>query len=412
MTCHDAREQLSALLDDALTAPERSAVDSHLATCAECRRELERLRGTVALLGRLGPAHAPAGFVDRVMAEAGRPSRLRRLLDALFRPLRAKLPLEAAAVVLVGISALYVYQRTPEVHQLARPATPAPAPPVGAPAPPSETAGAARPAQTGELRAKVAPAEQELARQVTPPAAPPPAASPPPAPPANAVEAPGISGGAQPAPMTDSRLEAGPAAKPETKPDVKKEAQAEQRRDAFGAPAASARTDTLAKSAEPTPSRDAATARSGATPSPAESAPPAAAPAPAPGGRANAGGLGAAAPAAPAREGAPGDAAAQKSRGAAVRLMRAVDASGRLVVPASEPAEIALDALLSRLGATRVARRVERTPGPILVDVNVPAARYHELLEGLGRIGRWTIEHESKAFPSEVRLEVAIFTEP
>src|SRR4029453_2732251 len=44
MTCHDAREQLSALIDEALGAEERGAVEGHLATCAECRRELERLR--------------------------------------------------------------------------------------------------------------------------------------------------------------------------------------------------------------------------------------------------------------------------------------------------------------------------------------------------------------------------------
>src|SRR5262249_27244698 len=95
VTCHDAREQLSALLDDALSGEERAALDTHLARGAECRRELEQLGGTVTLLGRLGPAHAPAGFVDRVVTRAYRPPWTRRLLDALFRPLRVKLPLEA-----------------------------------------------------------------------------------------------------------------------------------------------------------------------------------------------------------------------------------------------------------------------------------------------------------------------------
>jgi len=70
MTCHDAREQLSALIDDALGAEERSAVEAHLATCAECRRELQRLRGTVALLRAIEPVRAPAGFVDRVLGAA------------------------------------------------------------------------------------------------------------------------------------------------------------------------------------------------------------------------------------------------------------------------------------------------------------------------------------------------------
>ena len=92
--------------------------------------------------------------------------------------------------------------------------------------------------------------------------------------------------------------------------------------------------------------------------------------------------------------------------------MRASDASGRLAVPARDPAEVALDALLSRLGATRVARRLEGRQGLVLVDVVVAAARYHELIEGLGQIGRWTTEHEPKTLRLEVRLEVAVTVEP
>jgi anti-sigma factor RsiW len=42
MMCHDAREQFSALVDDALAADGFAALDAHLATCADCRRELQR----------------------------------------------------------------------------------------------------------------------------------------------------------------------------------------------------------------------------------------------------------------------------------------------------------------------------------------------------------------------------------
>jgi anti-sigma factor RsiW len=409
MTCHDAREQFSAFLDDALTAAERSALEMHLATCPDCRRELEQLRGTVTLLGRLGPVHAPPGFVDRVMAQAYRRPWPRRLLDALFRPLRVKLPLEAAAVLLVGISALYVYERTPEVRQLARPAAPvAPAPPAAAPSPMTGTAEETPRPQSGAAGAKIAPAEQERAREA-PPSASLPAAG------GNAVETPSTGADKAPAPMTDLRSAATPAPPPEVKQDAKtekKETQAEPRPDAVGAPAAAAPVQKLAKSAEPSPSRDALTPRPEADSGTSAVAPPAGSVA-APGARGSVGGASAAAPAAPPPEAAAGDAAAQKSRSAVARLMRVADASGRLVVPAAEPAEVALDALLSRLGATRVARRVERTPGPILIDINVPVARYHELLEGLGRIGRWTVEYEVKTLPPlAVRLEVAISVEP
>jgi hypothetical protein len=89
-----------------------------------------------------------------------------------------------------------------------------------------------------------------------------------------------------------------------------------------------------------------------------------------------------------------------------------VDASGRLLVSAPEAAEAALDGLLARLGGVRAARRVERPAGPVLIDVLIPASRYPELVAGLARIGRWTPEHEIGSLPAEVRVEVAIFTEP
>lgn len=41
-------DRLSDYLDDELTPPERSAVEAHLATCAECRSTLEALRAIVA----------------------------------------------------------------------------------------------------------------------------------------------------------------------------------------------------------------------------------------------------------------------------------------------------------------------------------------------------------------------------
>src|SRR3990170_929312 len=127
-------------------ALERRALDAHLAGCAECRRERERFHGTVALVRGLEPARAPAGFVDRVLAAARPLPRWRRFARALVFPLPVKLPLEAAAIVLVGVIVGLVYRQTPELRQAARgdevtaprvqaepPAAPAPGKPTGAP---------------------------------------------------------------------------------------------------------------------------------------------------------------------------------------------------------------------------------------------------------------------------------------
>lgn len=132
MTCAEARALFSALVDDELTAAERAVVEAHLAGCDECRRELDRFSRTVAMVRALPPERAPAGFVDRV-TEAAHPAPWpRRLARRLFVPIGVKVPMEVAAVVLVATTAVWVFQRTPELQQAARqeaPAPPAPTPP-------------------------------------------------------------------------------------------------------------------------------------------------------------------------------------------------------------------------------------------------------------------------------------------
>jgi hypothetical protein len=416
MTCHDARDRLSARLDDALDAAERHTLDAHLAGCADCRRELEQLRATTALLGRLPSVRAPAGFVDRVMAEAYRPPWPRRLLDALFVPLRVKLPLEAAAVLLVGVSALYVHQRTPEVRELARQEAPAPSPvpPAVPPAPSSETvttpsgaapplAGATDRARDGERAQNKQRAASEAKRKPAKDAAPREEAQPPgPA----AVERP--PAGAQAAP--------GPAARPDdvrSALTAKKEAELEQRSDArsktdaLGKTASPAGSERAPEPAEASAARDATTAAAGARAAPSAASPPASAPE----AQGRVGGA-ASAPAAPSSSGAAAETPPPAKSRMAARLTRAVDASGRLTVPARVPAEQALDALLARLGAARVGRLLEGDRGMIVIDVLVPGPRYRELIEGLGQIGRWVTEYESGTLPAQVRVEVALTVEP
>ena len=145
MTCHDARPQLSALLDDALSVAEHQALEAHLAGCAECRRELEQLRGTVALLGRLA-AGSRAGRVRRPGDGRGLPP---AVAEAAPRHPVPAAPREAAARGGGGapgrrLGALRVPARAGGAA--ARPPgerRPAPAPPVAPAQPPAPLPGAA-----------------------------------------------------------------------------------------------------------------------------------------------------------------------------------------------------------------------------------------------------------------------------
>jgi hypothetical protein len=164
MTCDETRDSLSAYLDGALAPEERRDVEAHLATCAECARELETLRGTVALLQRVQPARAPVGFVDRVVAAARPRPWYRRVADAVFAPVLTKLPLQATAVLLVGLLAVYLFERTPELQQAAREETPrservAPVPPPTAPSAPRAEPSAVRPEPVAQAPAEPSPGD-------------------------------------------------------------------------------------------------------------------------------------------------------------------------------------------------------------------------------------------------------------
>lgn len=62
------RAELSAYLDDALPVAERSAVDSHLKTCDDCRARLAELRSVTLLIGALADPVPSRHLVPRVAA--------------------------------------------------------------------------------------------------------------------------------------------------------------------------------------------------------------------------------------------------------------------------------------------------------------------------------------------------------
>ena len=352
MTCHESRERLSELLDEVLPAPERAEVDAHLADCPECRRELERLRATVSLLQRVEPARAPAGFVDRVMAAVRPVPWYRRLAAWIFLPLSIKLPAEAAAMALVAILAVYLFQRDPELQRAIRPEPQGPPPRVEAPAPREEQPAsslATPPLKAGKVekgtaveraREKFSYAERGTAdeRSATSPSSPP--------------------------AVAEGKLA-----------DKKKEADLERLQKEDQAP------------------RSAAPATSSPTPAPA--APPQALPE----SRAKSQDaperlpriLG---PAPPAQ---------------ANRQASALSFSGLLAVKDRRAAEQGLAELLVRVGGSEISRR--RDAAQSVVEVAVPEARYAEFARGLTALGVWSPEPHPTVLstePAQLRVTIRI----
>jgi len=354
MICDDARESLSALLDESLTPDERRAVEAHLEGCAECRRELDRLRQTVALLHRVSPAHAPVGFVDRVVTAAQPKPWYRRVAATVFFPLTTKLPVEATALVMVALLAVYTFERTPSLQQAARPEAPSSSDRVERPAAPSDARK--EPESAPVLRGAPSPVlgtrspeprrDDTVARERKTRAEGAPAASPPPA----ASTAP-----AAPAPPPAQSTETLSTARPDAPPMAKTEA-----------PAAKASGPSENVTGAPRPETDAR--RQALEP---------------PGGSSRM---------APA---VPGVAAKRAQPPAA-------DVVARVSVKDRDAAEGDLARLIARVDGRQTERR--REDDATVVEALIPQSRYAEFARALAAIGPWRVEAERPDLPSQVRV--------
>jgi anti-sigma factor RsiW len=77
--------ELTALLDGALAPARRAEVAAHLAGCAACRAERDRLAGALQLLGALAPPPEPSPFFATRLAArlAAEPAPATRLVASL-----------------------------------------------------------------------------------------------------------------------------------------------------------------------------------------------------------------------------------------------------------------------------------------------------------------------------------------
>jgi len=100
VSTHRIERQLSAYLDGELTAEDAAEVRAHLAGCESCRAEVESLRATKTLVGRLAQPSLPAGFAAGVWSRIERPSPRRWFWWP--RPAMA-LAAVALAVILVAV---------------------------------------------------------------------------------------------------------------------------------------------------------------------------------------------------------------------------------------------------------------------------------------------------------------------
>jgi len=72
MNCSQARQRLPGYLDGAIRAAEHLRLRQHLASCEDCRRQLDGYRRMAAHLAKVEPAPAPADLALRIRLRASR----------------------------------------------------------------------------------------------------------------------------------------------------------------------------------------------------------------------------------------------------------------------------------------------------------------------------------------------------
>ncbi|PWU25061.1 MAG: hypothetical protein C5B48_03205 [Candidatus Rokuibacteriota bacterium] len=363
MTCDQARERFGDWVDETLPHEDHAALAAHLAQCAECPRELDRFTRTIALLNALERPRAPAGFVDRVLRSARPTPWYRRLFERLFLPFRVKIPAEATAIVLIAGLALFLFERTPELQQAARPeesrgAMHGPAPPPAVPrtiAPDAVAPFSDSGRVESERRAAAAPAFEGRSQTVAP---------------------------AAPKSLTLERKQ-----EPDALPRPTAPAEDEQR--AAAARAFEGRPQAVAPSA---PESEALEAKSGAR---SRALPTISAPAPA-----------VAPPSAALEPRAALEGSGESARRFAERIPPAADVIGRLVVKDRRAADRALTELLVRLRGAEVSRHEEPTAD--VLELVVPGEHYAEFTRELARIGSWLPEQALTEPAGQIRVTVRL----
>ena len=117
MNCQEVKELASDYLDRRLTPSQVVLLEEHVKSCLSCRQELAQLRAIISMTASLGEIETSPDFLARVNEKIDAGWNPSRLWSWFVEPMRIKLPLEAAALVLVTTLAFYLYHRSPEMSQ-------------------------------------------------------------------------------------------------------------------------------------------------------------------------------------------------------------------------------------------------------------------------------------------------------
>jgi hypothetical protein len=114
MNCAEVTSLVSEYLDRRLHLKQAADLEEHARGCARCRQQIDELKATISLVGALEPVEARPDFVVQVNRKIDAAEK-KSLFQWLFSPLKIKVPLEIAALLLVSTLAVHFYRQTSEM---------------------------------------------------------------------------------------------------------------------------------------------------------------------------------------------------------------------------------------------------------------------------------------------------------
>jgi len=125
MNCEEVRSYLTDYLDKTLDVATTTRVATHIIACPPCRAETSEISDCVQQIAELPLVDPPLGFAQRLMAHVREIEPERSIWQRWLLPIGSRVPLQAAAVVVVAVMAGFLYQKEdllkiPGENQMAR----------------------------------------------------------------------------------------------------------------------------------------------------------------------------------------------------------------------------------------------------------------------------------------------------
>src|SRR5512134_1149108 len=109
MDCNTIQQKIADYIEGTLPPDEKKQVEEHLAVCEQCRLYAADIRRTMGSLNSLEEVPPPPWLTQKVMQRIRAEAQPKRgLFQKLFFPLHIKLPLEAAATLLIAGAAVLI----------------------------------------------------------------------------------------------------------------------------------------------------------------------------------------------------------------------------------------------------------------------------------------------------------------